>query len=352
MKAVVIRGSKAVLSRSRELPKLRQDCLLVRPVAVALNPTDWRHIKNGRAKDNCILGCDYSGVVESVGAGVKHQWKPGDKIFGSAHGANLVNADDGVFAELACVIGDLQMRKPEFLSFADAATIGLGAGTVGQGLYQKGLKLDLPGLEGKRDPRRISVLIYGGGTSTGALGIQYAKLSGYNVITTCSPRHFEYVKALGADFAVDYTDSDAGAQIRQYTNNRLTFAWDTISSPDSARICAEALTSLSSLKATYSNLLPIKSPRPDVSSTTTIFHTIFGKQFMFGSQEMQPQPEDYEFGKTFYRLTEYLLAKGHLRPHKCRVGQGGLEGVIQGLLDLEAGKIRGEKLVYMVEDTP
>ncbi|CAG9996209.1 unnamed protein product [Clonostachys byssicola] len=352
MKAVVIRGSKAVLSRSRELPKLREDCLLVRPVAVALNPTDWRHIKGRRAKDDCILGCDYSGVVESVGSGVGHKWKPGDRIFGSAHGANLVNADDGVFAELACVIGDLQMRMPESLTFAQAATIGLGAGTVGQGLYQKGLKLDLPGLEGKKNPRGISVLIYGGGTSTGALGIQYAKLSGYNLITACSPRHFEYVKDLGADFAVDYSDNDAGARIRQYTDNRLIFAWDTISKTDSARTCAEALTSLSSLKPIYSNLLPIKSPRQDVSSTTTVFHTIFGKPFKFGSQEMEAQLEDYEFGKTFYRLTEYLLAKGHLRPHKCRVEQGGLEGVIQGLLDLEAGKIRGEKLVYMVEDTP
>lgn len=78
-------------------------------MAVALNPTDWRHIKKRRAKDDCILGCDYSGVVASAGSSVGHQWKPGDRIFGSAHGVNLVNPDDAVFEELACAFIDSLM---------------------------------------------------------------------------------------------------------------------------------------------------------------------------------------------------------------------------------------------------
>ncbi|KAJ4248452.1 hypothetical protein NW762_012789 [Fusarium torreyae] len=311
MKAVVIDGTQARLDSQRQLPKLRDDCVLVRPVAVALNPTDWRHIRNQRAKDGCILGCDYAGVVQSVGSAVTKNWKPGDKIFGCAHGANLVNPDDGIFAEYASVIGDLQMRMPEGLSFEKAATIGLGAGTVGQGLFQKSLKLQLPETTAGTKKRKEFVLIYGGGTATGALGIQFAKEAGYKVITVCADSQSEYAKGLGAEFAVDYMDPKAGAIVREYTNDKLKYAWDTISIQSSALICAESLTSDSSLEPVYGNLLPVKSPREDVKSVTTVMHTIFGREFQFGPQHMPASKADFEFGRTFYELTEQLVAYAH-----------------------------------------
>lgn len=176
MKAVVINGDQARLDHSWCLPRQSDDMLLVRPVSVALNPTDWRHIRGRRAKDGCIVGCDYAGVVESVGPAVTKKWKLGDKIFGVAHGANLVNPDDGAFAEVISVIGDLQMRMPDSLSFQQAATLGLGTGTVGQGLFQKSLKLKLPSPSVSAVIKHDEpVLIYGGGSATGALGIQFAK---------------------------------------------------------------------------------------------------------------------------------------------------------------------------------
>lgn len=173
MKAVVVDGKQCRVDRDRKMPQVHDDHVLVKPVAVALNPTDWRHLRYGRARDDCIVGCDYAGVVEFVGSAVTKTWSPGDRIFGCAHGANLANPDDGVFAEYAAVVGDLQMRIPEAMEFAEAATLGLGSITVGQGLFQKSLRLDLPTTAIAK--RNIPVLIYGGGTATGALGIQYAR---------------------------------------------------------------------------------------------------------------------------------------------------------------------------------
>lgn len=173
MKAVVVDGNQARVEHRRPVPRLSDDCVLVRPMVVALNPTDWRNLKNRRAKDGCILGCDYAGIVEEVGSAVTKGWQKGDRVFGCGHGANLANSDDGVFAEYAAVIGDLQMRIPSHLSFQQAATMGLGSITVGQGLYQKALKLNLPGQT--VEANGINVLIYGGGTATGALAIQFAK---------------------------------------------------------------------------------------------------------------------------------------------------------------------------------
>ena len=47
------------------LPRLRDDYILIKTVAVALNPTDWKHIDYMATKD-ALVGCDYSGIVEEV----------------------------------------------------------------------------------------------------------------------------------------------------------------------------------------------------------------------------------------------------------------------------------------------
>ncbi|KAF9891548.1 hypothetical protein FE257_004015 [Aspergillus nanangensis] len=349
MKAMIVNGCDFKVDRARRRPEMAPDSLLVRPVAVALNPTDWKSVSYNRAADGCIVGCDYAGVVEAVGKEVSKPWRPGDKVFGCGHGANLVNANDGVFAEYAAVKGDLQMRIPDGWTFEKATTAPLGLITVGQGLYQKALKLNLP-----TSPERngdVPVLIYGGTTATATLAIQLAKLSGYTVVTTCLPESFKHVKSLGADFALDYTDPDVGAKIRHLTQNELRYAWDTISIPASAQICADALSTNSSLGIRYGNLLPVKSPREDVETTTTVMYTVFGKHFKFGDRDMPASREDFEFGKTFYAMAEQLMLQGKVRTHPEKVGENGLDGAVKGFELMKAGKVAGQKLVFRVGDT-
>lgn len=109
MKAIVInpKNKDASLIRDRPFPKLRPDYILVKTVAVALNPTDWKHIAGGIAAENGLSGCDYAGVVEEVGDAVTKRFKKGDRVCGCAHGANGSNAEDGVFAEYAVVKGGM-----------------------------------------------------------------------------------------------------------------------------------------------------------------------------------------------------------------------------------------------------
>lgn len=82
--------------------------------------------------------------------------------------ANMINAKRYIVAK-----GDLLMHIAESMSFEKAATISLGAITVGQGLFQKALKLDQPT---SPNTQGAFVLIYGGSTATGTLAIQYAVL--------------------------------------------------------------------------------------------------------------------------------------------------------------------------------
>jgi NADPH:quinone reductase-like Zn-dependent oxidoreductase len=63
--------------------------------------------------------------------------------------------------------GDIQLKIPDNTTYEEAATLGVGVNTVGQGLYQS-LGLPLPG-SGKAG---TWLLVYGGSTATGSLAIQ------------------------------------------------------------------------------------------------------------------------------------------------------------------------------------
>lgn len=157
MKAILINGNKAKVTADVPVPKLRPTYLLAKVHSIALNPTDWKGINREQAGPNSISGCDFAGTVVEVGPEITKPFKPGDRIAGTAHGCNFSQPQDGCFAEYAVVKGDLMMKIPDSLSFEDAATLPLGLGTVGQGLYQKSLQLNLPV---DRVDKKVPVLIY------------------------------------------------------------------------------------------------------------------------------------------------------------------------------------------------
>jgi NADPH:quinone reductase-like Zn-dependent oxidoreductase len=183
--------------------------ILVRTVAVAVSPTDWKHIQFQNTPGG-LVGCDYAGIVEEVACeGASKRFERGDRVACFVHGANAVAADVGAFAKFILAKANPQMRIPDNISF-EAATLGMGVTSVGQGLYQA-LELPIPKPLATPPPASSStsaplVLIHGGSTASGALGIQYARISGYTVLTTCSPHNFDAVKALGAAAAFDYGD--------------------------------------------------------------------------------------------------------------------------------------------------
>jgi NADPH:quinone reductase-like Zn-dependent oxidoreductase len=339
---VIQQQGVANLVHDHPIPTLRDDYILVKTVAVALNPTDWKKVYNTISEPGPLVGCDYAGIVEEVGVKVTKDFKKGDRICGVVHGSNAVQHEDGAFAEYIVVKGDLQIKIPPNLSFEEASTLGIGITTVGQGLYQA-LKLSPPSSPiSSAEP----ILIYGGSTATGSLGIQYAKLSGYTVITTCSARNFEYVKSLGADAAFDYNDPQCARDIRKFTQNKLALVWDTISLPESAEICANALTGAPGAK--YATILHVKFGRKDVETFFTNAYVAFGESFRFGNgPEIPASRTDFEFAKKFWDESYALLQAGKVKVHRPRVGKG-LGGVLEGLQLLRENKVSGEKLVYVL----
>lgn len=298
-----------------------------------------------------IAGCDYAGVVEAVGPMVSKDWKKGDRVAGFVHGCNLVRPESGAFAEYVLAKGDIQFRIPDFMSFEAASTLGVGLTTVGQNLYQY---LQLPSPRRKplidgcpSDGPPETILIYGGATATGSLAIQLAKQSGLRVVTTCSQINQSYMYTLGADIALDYHDPQVGDRIREETDDALELVFDTISTPQSAAICA---TAISSAGGSYAALLDVRCPRVDVDTQVSMAYAMIGERYRLGNREIDGKSSDIEFATQWAEQVEYLLQDRRILPHRYQVRPGGLDGVLDGLQLLREGKVRACKLVYLVHE--
>jgi NADPH:quinone reductase-like Zn-dependent oxidoreductase len=346
MKALISSAlGNVALVGDRPKPSLREDYLLIKTHAIALNPTDWKHAEL-TATPGILLGCDYAGVVEEVGSAVAKKFKKGDRVMGFVHGGNSLQPEDGAFAEYIVAKGDIQAHIPNDMRFEDAASFGVGITSVGQALYQT-LKLPMP--SEKRDASEGKILIYGGSTASGILGLQCAKLSGFSPIATCSQHNFDLVTEFGAEETFDYGDGDAAEEIRDATGNDLGLCWDTISTAWTGKFCADSLSSKGGRLAT---LHPMRSPSPNVECVDTKAYTIFGEDWGMGAKMFPAQPKDFEFGKVWWSLAEALIAKGDIKPHKIQVGENGLLGAIEGLKLLRDSRVSGHKLVYRVAETP
>jgi NADPH:quinone reductase-like Zn-dependent oxidoreductase len=196
------------------------------------------------------------------------------------------------------------------------------------------------------------VLIYGGATATGMMALQLARLSGCRVLTTCSPRNFQLVKALGAHEVFDYHDAEGcGPAIRAATDNGLLYALDCVAAGNSLRICAEALTSRGSGVARYTASLPVGDafPRGDVIHGWTSGYSAFGEGTHLSGDLGEANAADLEFAARFWKLAAELLSQDRIRLGPfVHLRQGGLQGVPEGLSELKAGNVSAGKLVYVL----
>jgi NADPH:quinone reductase-like Zn-dependent oxidoreductase len=199
MKAVVAEryggpGVLAVVERAE--PEVGPRDVLIAVRAASLNPLDAK-IRAGKLKlvlklpAPVALGCDVAGVVERVGAAVT-KFRVGDPVF-----ARLEKLRMGGLAERVAADEDVVAAKPVRASFEEAAAIPL---------------VGLTALQALREAARLAagarVLIHAGAGGVGSHAIQIAKILQLHVTTTTSTRNADFVRTLGADAVVDYTQRE------------------------------------------------------------------------------------------------------------------------------------------------
>jgi NADPH:quinone reductase-like Zn-dependent oxidoreductase len=190
--------------------------VVVKNTAVGTNPFDWvlqfiGPAVAGYIKYPFIFGTDIAGEVVEIGPDVE-RFRAGDRVFGSATAiAKEVNRPaEGGFQLYTVMREHLLAPTPAHITDEQACVLGLGLGTAVWGLFHPNyLGLDMPRIPAPTDvvgksglPR--TVIITGGASSVGSNAVQLAVSAGYQVISTSSPRNFDYVKSLGATHVFDY----------------------------------------------------------------------------------------------------------------------------------------------------
>lgn len=198
-RAIVIEeygGSNRLKEAQVTLPELGEHQVLVKVAATSVNPIDWK-LREGYLSQMMtwdfpiILGWDVAGEIVALGSQVNH-WHVGDLVFARPETTRF-----GTYADLTIVDDHLLAKKPENISFAEAAAVPLAGETAYQALFTHG-KLSAG----------ETVLIHAGAGGVGIYAIQLAKNAGARVITTASEQNHELLKSLGADEVIDYRKVD------------------------------------------------------------------------------------------------------------------------------------------------
>ena len=238
MKAAVFREyspdpTQVVRIEEVDMPKPGPSEVVLRVEAASYNYNDLWAIRGEPTKVPMphISGSDAAGVITEVGVDVK-KLKVGDRV--------VSHSNMGCHTCDMCASGrefDCPERKiwgfesgplwggfsqythlPEYnvvklqdnVSFDDAAALSMAGMTAWHALV--GRAQIHPGQ---------TVLIMGGRSGVGTLGIQIAKLFGCDVITTVGKDdQEERCRALGADYVVNHRKEDWFKKVREYTNKK------------------------------------------------------------------------------------------------------------------------------------
>lgn len=193
MKAVIFdkRSKPKLVLKEVQKPTPKPGEILVRVHYASLNAADYRSIKIGMVPKSKIYGSGVSGTVEAVGENVD-SFAHGDEVL-----ADLSDIGFGGLAEYVVARDKIFVKKPDTLSFEDAAALPVAATTA-----LKAVRAISKPEKGKE------VLIVGSAGGVGTFALQLAKYFEATVTAVCSTRNIEQSRELEADHCIDYTKED------------------------------------------------------------------------------------------------------------------------------------------------
>jgi len=174
-----------VLVRVHATTVCRTDCGQLRA-----HPFFMRLVTGVTRPRRTVLGTDFAGEVEAIGAAVT-SFAPGDRVFGLTPGGY------GGHAEYLCLSqAEAFTRMPDGMGFHEVVAC--------EGAWYANSNLQALGV---RSGHRI--LIYGASGAIGTAAVQLAKFYGAEVTAVVATRHLDLARSLGADHVVDYTRQDS-----------------------------------------------------------------------------------------------------------------------------------------------
>jgi NADPH:quinone reductase-like Zn-dependent oxidoreductase len=164
--------------------------VLVKVEAAGVGPWDgW--IRAGRSALPqplpLTLGSDLSGEIAALGPGLS-DLRVGDQVYGVTNPQFL-----GAYAEYALASAAMVSRKPNSLTYIEAASVPVIAVTAWQALFdQAQLKAGQ------------TVVIHGAAGNVGAYAVQLARRADLRIIATAARDDIRFLRNLGANTVIDY----------------------------------------------------------------------------------------------------------------------------------------------------
>ena len=204
MKAIRVNelgGADKLSLEDVEKPAPKADEVLIKVAAAGINYADtMMRSGNYLTKPDLpfTLGYEAAGTIEELGTDVKNL-QIGQRV--------LATSSSGGYAEYATAKAALTMPIPDELGFGESTAL------LVQGLTALGL------LNGTK--AGDSILIHAAAGGVGTLLVQLAKHKGLKVIGTASSEaKLQTVAALGADYAINYSEDDWTDEVLKATDGK------------------------------------------------------------------------------------------------------------------------------------
>ena len=343
MKAIVMNGfGSADLLNLQEIPvpSPKEGQVRIRIKAAGFNPVDWK-IRQGWYGGNPhqILGCDCSGVVDALGAGV-HGFSVGDEVYAMS----IFQSSNGSYAEFSCVPVEAVHKKPRGLSFEEAAAIPLASmtayrATIAASALKKG----------------DTVFVAGAGGGVGSFALQLIKLAGIHQIYTVakdekSAQFLQHHLGLARDHILIYeglSSEQLKEKLLKMTQDRLFHVTLDLVGGETKRLCLE----LTGFSGHFSTILPEKEFAFPVWNENALprARNMSIHQVAVGAEFGSTHRADWQIYHRHLGHISEMLENGSLKPPHVQVlGPLSVKTVQQAHSLLAQGHVKG-KLVMVVE---
>ncbi|KAM0740955.1 hypothetical protein ACQRIT_003812 [Beauveria bassiana] len=357
MKEAIVKTDISVDIVDSPIPKPGPGHVLIKVVIAGSNPKDWKvPVWSG---SNMNSGDDIAGTIEAVGENVVGFHK-GDRVAAF----HEMRTPHGAFAEYAVAPYYTTFHIPDSTSFEEAATIPLAAYTSVCALFQE---LEIPEpwsplakTAAKKD-NKSPLIIYGASTATGAFAIKLAAAANVHPLIAVGSKRSEFIRpfldASKGDALVDYTAYSTEEELIKAIqeavkkggapDGRCWKAYDTVSEDETVRLLTKVIAGpadAAGQRPKLTNILlktKVEGAHPSVDIVTSMV-----------GQVHKEDEKDKLIGVAWGAAFSRGLREGWLTSHPYTVGNNGLEGLSEGLKGLKEGKIRGQKFLTRVSETP
>lgn len=180
------------------IPKIAENEVLVEIQAFGVGMHD-RYFIPPNVTFPYAIGSEATGIIVEIGSGVS-DFGIGDRVILSSS----FQLTGGCWAQYAAVSSEMLVAMPDRISFTQGAAIPVAGKTALESLRTLDLKAG------------DALFVAGASGAIGTIVIQLAKNRGIRVIGSASSKNHDYLLSIGADKAVDYSNSGWKDQIRQW----------------------------------------------------------------------------------------------------------------------------------------